>query len=157
VGLFKQIRRLAYLVLLLVFALIDFGRSGLIRRTFEFYAYDGGKPVVEDRMFHKTASREANIKAYIEELVLGPVSVDLAPLVIKGAKLQALMYRGNTVYADFSGAAALPIPGGQPIVANFLAINRGIRRNFRYVSDVKLFINGNEVFFEEFSTNFGAD
>jgi hypothetical protein len=156
-NLFKQIRRLAYLVILMAFALIDLGRSGLVRRTFEFYAYDGGKPVVEDRMFHKAAEREANIKVYMEELVLGPVSVDLAPLVVKGAKLRSLMYRGNTVYADFSGDAALPVPGGQTAVANFLAINRGIRRNFRYVSDVKLFINGNEVFFEEFSKIFGTD
>jgi hypothetical protein len=157
VGLFKQIRRLAYLVILLVFALIDLDRSGLVRRTFEFYAYDGGKPAVEDRMFHKAAEREADIKAYMEELVLGPVSMDLAPLIVKGAKLRSLMYRGSTVYADFSGEAALPVPGGQPAITNFLAINRGIRRNFGYVSAVKLFINGNEVFFEEFSRIFGTD
>jgi hypothetical protein len=157
VSLFKRIRRLVYLVILLVFALFDFGRSGLVRRTFEFFAYDGGKSVVEDRMFHKAAEREADIKAYMEELVLGPASVDLAPLVIKGVKLQSLMYRDGTVYADFSGDAALPVPGGQSAIANFLAINRGIRRNFRYISDVKLFINGNEVFFDEFSKIFGTD
>jgi len=157
VSLFKVIRRLAYLLILLGYALFDFSRSGLVRRTYEFYAYDGGKPAVEDRMFHKTAVPEADIKAYMDELVLGPVSVDLAPLVIKGVKLRSLMYRDRTVYADFSGDAALPVPGGQPAIDNFMAINRGIRRNFGYVSDVKLFINGNEVFFEEFSKIFGTD
>jgi hypothetical protein len=157
VGLFKQIRRLAYLVILLVFAFIDLSRSGMVRRTFEFFAYDGGRPIVEERMFHKTSSQESDIKAFIEELILGPVSVNLAPLVVKGSTLRSFMYRGSTVYADFSGDAALPVPRGQPAAANFLAINSGIRRNFRYVSDVKLFINGNEVFFNEFSKIFAAD
>ena len=155
--LFRQIRRLAYLIILTVFALLELGRSGLTRRTFEFSAFDSGKPVVEDRMFRKTASPEGDIKAYVEELILGPVSVDFSPLVIKGTKLNSFMYRDGTVYADFSRDAALQIPRGMPLFDNFLKINQGIRRNFRQVSDVKLFINGNEVFFEDFSRIFGSD
>jgi len=158
VGLFRIIRRLAYLVILTVFAFIELGRSGLVRRTFEFSTFDKGKTVVEDRMFRKTASLEGDIKAYVEELILGPVSVDFSPLVTKGTKLKSFMYRNGTVYADFSGDAALSIPGGsRTLFDNFLTINEGIRRNFRQVLDVKLFINGNEVFFEEFSKIFGAD
>lgn len=157
VVLFRQIRRLAYLVFLIIFAFIESGRSGMVRRTFEFYTYESKNPVVEDRMFRKTASMEGDIKAYVEEVVLGPVSVDFAPLVPKEAKLESFMYRDGTVYANFSEDAALPIQGGRPLFNNFLLINQGIRRNFPKVSAVKLFIGGNEVFFEEFSRIFGAD
>jgi hypothetical protein len=153
---FKQIRRLFYLAALTVFAFFEMGHSALARRTFEFFAYDSG-PVVEDRMLHKASSLELNIKSYLEELILGPVSVDFTPLVTKGTKLNSFMYRNNTVYADFSSDAVLPVQGGQPLYESLLTLNRCIRRNFRSVSGVKLFVNGNEVFFTEFGKIFGAD
>ncbi|MDR0598590.1 MAG: GerMN domain-containing protein [Treponema sp.] len=153
---FRQIRRLAYLVVLLVFAFFQMGNSGVARRTFEFFTYEG-TPVVEDRMLRVFPSREQTVKSYVEELILGPVSVDLAPLVTKGVKLRSFMYRDKTVYADFSGDAALPVQGGRPLFESFLVLNRNIRRNFRSVAGIRLFINGNEIFFDEFEKIFGAD
>ena len=154
---FKQIRRFAYLVVLTVFAFIEMGHLGLSRRTFEFFIYEKDLSVVEDRMLHKTSSLENDIKSYLEELILGPVSLDLAPLVTKGTKLRSFMYRNKTVYADFSKEAALHVQGGKPLFESFLALNEGIRRNFDKVSDVRLFVNGNEVFFGEFSKFFRED
>jgi hypothetical protein len=154
---FKQIRRLCYLAALTVFAFFEMGHSGLARRTFEFFSYDSGRPVVEDRMLHKASSAELNIKYYMEELILGPVSLDFAPLVTKGTKLRSFMYRNNTVYADFSSDAVLPVQRGQSLYDSLLTLNRSIRRNFRSVSGVKLFVNGNEVFFTEFEKIFGPD
>ncbi|MDR2471871.1 MAG: GerMN domain-containing protein [Treponema sp.] len=154
---FRQIRRLAYLAALLAFAFFELARSALARRTFEFSTFDGGRPMVEDRMLYKTASRELNIRSYVEELILGPVSLDLAPLVTKGTGLRSFMFRDGTVYADFSGEAILEVPGGRPLYDSFLTLNRGIRRNFPFVSGVKLFVGGNEVFFDEFSKIFRAD
>ena len=154
---FKQIRRLAYLAVLTIFAFIEMGRSGFSRRTFEFFVYDGNRSVVEDRMLRKTFSRENDIKMYVEELILGPVSLDYAPLVTKGTALRSFMYRDRTVFADFSRDAALPVHGGGDLYDSFLTLNKGIRRNFSDVSNVKLFVNGNEVFFGEFSKNFSAE
>jgi len=142
------------LIVLIVFAIIDISRSGLARHTFEFFAFDDKRPVVEDRMLYKSGSVEADIKFYIEELIMGPVSVDLAPLVTRGTTLRAFIFREGTVYADLSREAVHPVPGGRPLFDGFLAINQGIRRNFNAVSDVKLFIHGNEVFFEEFEQIF---
>ena len=155
--LFRQIRRFAYLAVITVFAFIEMNHFGLARRTFEFFPYDNTNSVVEDRMLHKTGSKEKDIKSYVEELVLGPVSLDFAPLLTKGTKLRSFMYRDGTVYADFSREAALPVWGGRSLFEGFLTFNKGIRRNFSYVSDVKLFINGNEVFFGEFSKNFTSE
>ncbi|MDR2182493.1 MAG: GerMN domain-containing protein [Treponema sp.] len=155
ISLFKILRRLACLVAITVFAFIELGRAGNVRRTFEFFTYTTGLPVVEDRMLFKAASEEMNLRYYLEEALLGPVSVDFAPLVTKGTRLRSLMLRDGTVYADLSGEAALPVGGGREVFDGLLALNRGIRRNFASVSDVKLFINGNEVFFEEFREIFG--
>ncbi|MDR2210272.1 MAG: GerMN domain-containing protein [Spirochaetaceae bacterium] len=156
-GFFKQIRRLVYLAALLGFTFFELFHSRLTRRTFEFPALEDGKLVVEDRMLHKAGSLEQNIRNYVDELVLGPVSVTCAPLLTKGVKLRSFMYRDGTVYADFSGDAVLPVQGGLPLFDSFLALNRGIRRNFRSISAVKLFVNGNEVFFSEFDRIFGPD
>ena len=154
---FRQIRRLSYLVVLSIFAFIEMGRMGLSRRTFEFFAYDNQRSVVEDRMLHKTGVLENDIKNYLEELILGPVSLDFAPLLTKGTKLNSFMLRDGTVYADFSKESGLPVPRGRPLFDGFLTLNQGIRRNFSNVSDVKLFINGNEVFFGEFSKFFSTE
>ena len=148
---------MAYLIVIAVFAFIELGRSGLSRRTFEFFTYDNSRSVIEDRMLRKTQTMESDIKAYVEELILGPVSKDYAPLVTAGTKLNSFMYRNGTVYADFTKEAALPVQGGRPLFDSFLALNGGIRRNFRQISDVKLFVNGNEVFFGEFKKNFSAE
>jgi hypothetical protein len=153
---FKQIRRLFYLIALTVFAFLEMGHSGLVRRTFEFFTYDG-TTVVEDRMLHRASTPELNIKYYLEELILGPVSVDFSPLLSKETKLRSFMYRNNTVYADFSSDALMPFYGGQPLFDSMVTINQCIRRNFRSVSGVKLFIGGNEVFFSEFEKIFGPD
>ena len=153
----KQIRRLAYLVILCFFAFIELGRSGLSRRTFEFFSYENNRSVVEDRMLRNTGSREEDIKTYVKELILGPVSLDFAPLLTKGTQLRSFMYRNGAVYADFSREAALPVLGGTPLFEGFLALNQGIRRNFRSVSNVKLFVNGNEVFFGEFLKIFSEE
>jgi spore germination protein GerM len=153
----KRARRLAYLAVITVFAFIELNKGSFSRRTFEFFAFDDNRSVVEDRMLHKTDSRENDIKAYVEELIMGPVSVDFAPLLTKGTKLHSFMFRDGTVFADFSRDAVLPVQGGRPLFDGFLALNQGIRRNFPLVSDVKLFVNGNEVFFGEFSKIFKAD
>jgi hypothetical protein len=108
-------------------------------------------------MLRRTGSLEKDIKSYVEELILGPVSLDLVPLVTTGTKLDSFMYRDRTVYADFSGDAAFSVQGGKPLFDSFLTLNQGIRRNFRAVKDVKLFVGGNEVFFGEFEKFFRAE
>jgi hypothetical protein len=149
---FKMWRRLAYLAVLAGFALFMVFSSKTERRTFEFYTFDRGKPSVEDRMLPKTASRELDITRYAEEALLGPVSMESAPLVTKGTRLRSLIYRDGSVWADLTEDAALPVPEAKTgVFEGLLALNRGIRRNFPYVKNVALFIGGNEAFFREFA------
>ena len=146
----KRNRRFAFLVVLGLAALGDFYFSGLVRRTFVFYSIIEGNTVVEDRMLRRSSDRETDIRRYVDEVLLGPVSPDSAPLFPRETRLNSFMYREGVVYADLSESAALPLPGGSDVFRSLLTLNEGLRRNFSYIKDAKIFIGGNEVFFEEF-------
>jgi len=143
-------RRLMYLVAICLFALGEFLLSGLVRRTFVFYSSLEGKTVVEDRMLRRSGDRETDIRRYVDEVLLGPSFPELDPLFPRGTKLNSFMYRETVVYAGLSESAVLPLEGRWDVFRSLLTLNEGIRRNFPFVGDVRLFIGGNEVFFNEF-------
>ncbi|MDR1565878.1 MAG: GerMN domain-containing protein [Treponema sp.] len=145
----KLNRRVSYLAAIALIALLEFLISGLVRRTFVFYSILEGSAVVEDRMVRRSFSKETDIRRYVEEALLGPVSPDSAPLFPRETRLRSFMYREGTAYADLSEEAALPPEGGD-VFRSCLTLNEGLRRNFPSLKDVKLFIGGNEIFFNEF-------
>ncbi|MDR0597151.1 MAG: GerMN domain-containing protein [Treponema sp.] len=152
----KTRRRFLYLCALLLLAFADFLFLGLARRTFVFYSIDNHNPVAEDRMVAKTGSRESDIKRYVEEALLGPVALDSAPLFPRGTRLASLLYRDGVVYADLSESAALGAPEGPGVFAALSALYGGVKRNFSYVKDMRLFIAGREAYPEKFRELFGS-
>jgi hypothetical protein len=153
----KNRRRLAFLALLGLFALTEFLILGLVRRTFVFYSITSGMMTVEDRMLKRSSSRELDIGRYVEEALLGPVSPDLAPLFFGETKLRSLLYRNGVVYVDFSESAALPPLEGGEVFRSLSALHAGIRRNFSFVEDVRLFIAGKAAYFGEFNRVFTVE
>jgi hypothetical protein len=149
------VRRFIYLLLLAAWALADFTWTGLARRTFVFYTIDGGQEVVEERMLKRSDSRELDLTRYVAEALLGPASPDLALPFPRDTVLVSLIYREGVVFVDLSASAALGVPGGGDAFRNLAALNRGIRRNFPFVKEARLFIEGNEVFFNKFRDLFG--
>jgi len=143
-------RRLVYLVVICLVAFGEFWLSGLVRRTFVFYSSLEGKTVVEDRMLRRSGDRETDIHRYVDEVLLGPSFPELDPLFPRGTKLNSFMYRETVAYVDLSESAALPLEGNWDVFRSLLTLNEGIRRNFPFVVDVRLFIGGNEAFFNEF-------
>jgi len=101
-------------------------------------------------MLRRSGDRETDIRRYVDEVLLGPSFPELDPLFPRGTKLNSFMYRETVVYADLSESAALPLEGSWDVFRSLLTLNEGIRRNFPFVGDVRLFIGGNEVFFNEF-------
>jgi hypothetical protein len=153
----KSRYRLLLLVLLGLFALWDFRFLGQIRRTFVFYSAADRSIMVEDRMLRCAESREGDIICYVEEFLLGPVSPDLAPLFPRETRLESLLYRDDTAYVDLSESAVFPTPeqsavgfGSSGVFGSFETLYRGIRRNFPYVREVRLFVNGSIAFEGEF-------
>jgi hypothetical protein len=110
--------------------------------------------IVEDRMLKRSGNRETDIARYVEEVLLGPVSPDLAPLFPLETRLRSLLYRDGVVYVDLSDPAALPPleqleePG---VFGNFQTLYGGIRRNFSYAREVRLFVAGNPAFAGQFN------
>ena len=141
----KKGRRLVWLGMLGLFALIEFRSLGLVRRTFVFYSDIGKQVEVEDRMLRRAESPETDIRRYVEEALLGPVSPHLAPLFSRETRLHSLLYRGGVIYANLSETAVLPPEGGDAF-QNLLTLKEGILRNFSFVQKVKIFVEGREVF-----------
>jgi len=141
-------RRLLFLCVLGLIALIEFFALGFARRTFVFYTVDGENIYVEDRMLKHSRSKEENIARYTEETLLGPVSPDLLPLFPLETKLKSILYRNKVVYINFTETAALPPifdDKGRKTLDNFHTLYESILRNFSYVRDVRFFIDGNSV------------
>ncbi|MDR0387783.1 MAG: GerMN domain-containing protein [Treponema sp.] len=143
-------RRFIYLLLLGIPALFEYWSGGFVRRTFVFYVRDTGKAEVESRLLPLMPSRELSLEQYVEEALLGPVSPESDPLFLRGTALRSLLYRDGTVYADLSLSAALPYSAGTDAFRSLYVLYRGIRRNFSFVKDVRLFIEGKEAYYERF-------
>jgi len=164
----KKNRRVFCLILLGLVAVGDYGYLGLARRSFVFYSIIGEDTSVEDRMLLHSGDREIDIRRYVEEVFLGPASPNSAPLFPRGTRLHSFMYREGVVYADLTESAVFPPPeagitgqnpvsgegdytaAGAYVFRSLLTLNEGIKRNFPFVKDVRIFIGGHEVFFEEF-------
>jgi hypothetical protein len=99
------------------------------------------------------ASREAEIRRYVEEALLGPVSPGLAPLLSRETALYSLLFREGTAYISLSQAAA----EGPDCFRGLCALNAGIRRNFPSVRDVRIFVEGKEAYYERFRELFTAN
>ena len=144
-------RYLVLLICIILLAVADYFYSGLVRRTFVFYSALEGTAIVEDRMLRSSSSRETDIRRYVEEALLGPVSQEADPLFIQGTRLLSLLFRDGVVYANFSESAHFPIfPPAKGVFYSFLTLNEGIRRNFPFVRNVRFFISGREIFSRNF-------
>jgi hypothetical protein len=148
----KSRRRLLFLILLGLAALWDYHHLGFVRRTFVFYSVADLSIIVEDRMLRRSGSREDEMIDYVEEFLLGPVSPDLAPLFPRETRLESFLYRDGVAYADLSESAVFPtaeqltVGSPQGVFANFETLYRGLRRNFPYLREVRLFVDGNIAF-----------
>ncbi|MDR0312460.1 MAG: GerMN domain-containing protein [Treponema sp.] len=152
----KRNRYLVFLALISLIALGEYLYLGLVRRTFVFYSALEGATIVEDRLLRRSNSPETDIRRYTEEALLGPVSPEASLLFPRETRLQSLIFRDGVVYADFSEESALALgsPGVETVFTSFLTLYEGIMRNFSSVKDVRLFIGGNEIFFNEFRAIF---
>ena len=141
---------LSFLAVLMIVALINFLALGLARRTFVFYAIDGGAISVENRMLRRSSSRELAVTRYVEEALLGPVSPNSLPLFPRETRLRSLLYRDGVVYADLSENAVLPPVEGGEVLKNFKTLHDGITRNFPFVREARFFIAGRAAYVAEF-------
>jgi len=154
---FLRVARNRHFVLLAIISLLalgDFLLSGTSRRTFVFFSNIGDYPLVEDRMLRLSGDRETDIRRYVNQVLLGPADPRSTPLFPRETRLSSFMFRDGVVFVDLTEDALFPVDMEIGTFRSFLILNEGIRRNFSHVSDARLFIGGNAVFFEEFQRIF---
>jgi hypothetical protein len=138
-------------------AFVDYKIAGRARRTFVFYTVGSRQETVEDRMLYRVEGllnerEEGELRMYISEALLGPVSPNSLPLFSTDTRLISLLYRDGAVHADFTGAA-LSIPDSiapEGYFRSWRIFRDCILRNFGYVKEVNFYIEGNPVFYEAF-------
>ena len=143
-----------------MFTVYEFVNTRFDRQTFVFYNIIDDSETVEDRMLPHSFYREINardiyieeleLRRYVEEALLGPISPECAPLFSRDTRLRSLLYRNGVVYVDLSESAVLPPMEGIPLRdgtlrRNLQTLENGIKRNFSTAKEVKLFINGYKV------------
>jgi hypothetical protein len=135
--------------ILVLIAAGDFFLSGVSRRTITFYAEGSGAMVLEERFIAWQSSREGAVRAFVEEITLGPSAADTVPLLGRGTRLETCFLRGAAVTIEFSEEAALPpvtaLQASGDVFRNLRGIRGDIARNFGYVKDVRFFIAGEEI------------
>jgi hypothetical protein len=143
---------LALLLILAAAAVVLDYMQPFARRTFVFMGAKG--EVFEERLIAKTRNVELDMRRYVEEAILGPETMDTTPLFMPQTRLSSFIYSDDTVWADFTAQAALPVSlfyggivgrqhGGVPASIDPFGILRdGIARNFPAVRDVRFFVGG---------------
>ena len=140
--------------------------KGQVTRTLTFYSMDTGKNVKEKRIFPRLQTdalamqpeaaekTELKIRQYIEDALLGSALPNSLPLFPLKTDLQSFMFRGGIVYADLSESAAFYTdnadsakPGFQTVTPyrSLSVLSAGLKKNFRAVKEVRIFINCTEV------------
>jgi spore germination protein GerM len=148
----KHVLLLCSLIVLGAVAFVDFYCIGNMRHTLVFYSEKDGTPTIEDRMIPTAQTKEESLTRYVDEVLLGPVNLDTAPLFSEGTSLESLFYRDGDVYINLSESAVLAPPNGiQDVKKNLLTLVLGLKRNYAYINKVILFIDGNEVIFGEYA------
>jgi hypothetical protein len=139
------------MVLLVIAAFADSYTRGSSRMVMTFYTVADGKDIIEERPLKnaETQDIEPKLSRYVEELLLGPLSYGAAGFFSEAA-LQSCMVSGETAYIGLSPSAAwagVKNAEGNLTVDTERALGmfrNDIRRNFRNLKDVVIFIGGRE-------------
>lgn len=148
----KPVRRTAYLVLLLILAFVDYALFNKDRISLPFFRQSDAAVIVEERLLSRSGSLEERLDRYIAEILLGPSSIDYGPLLRHGTKANSLMVRSGIAFIDLSESAALPVPGGIDHRLSLELFKKSIIKNNPGIKMVTLFIEGNEPYSINFSS-----
>jgi hypothetical protein len=125
---------------LLLFFLVG---NGKVTRVLFYPRQGSGELVSEQRDLPVHHDLEEDIRALVEEEILGPVSHDAALLFPRDVEVRSVLVRGRTLTIDFSGQLALAgdkfnLRGAEAISA----LRRSITFNFPRIAELAVTIEG---------------
>jgi hypothetical protein len=139
-------RRLAYLVVLVLIVASEVSIRGTTRRTFLFPSIGTGAPQLETRFLPFWGDREAIVARYVQETLLGPVSLGSGFLFTPGTRLESVLLRKGIAYIHISEDGALPLPPDMDLRKSLAYFQESVVRNFSFIKEVRLFIGGERAY-----------
>ena len=128
----------------LIFITVNADRR--VERVLFFPDEDGQKLHGELRRLPKRDDTAGNIELYINELILGPVSIDFYRLFPEGVKLDSLMVDEDTLYLGFSENLITAV---ENVSMSFSGLIEGVKMavifNFPEIKEVETAIGGEPV------------
>jgi hypothetical protein len=134
-------------------ALIDYYvKHDSSRMVMMFYTIVDGKDIIEERIVKNADGKEGRVRRFVDEVLLGPLTPGAAGFFPPGPA-QSCVLEGDSVFISLPPGAVwagvknaegvLAVDGGR--AAGTLV--RDLKRNFRFLKNVELFIDGREMFF----------
>ena len=131
----------AFFLVSLVFITLDAERR--VERVLFFPDEDGQQLHGELRRLPERDTTAGNIELYVNELILGPVSIDLFRLFPRGVKLESVLVDNDVLYLGFTENL---ITSAETVPMGFNAIIKGLEEavvfNFPEIKEVKTAIGG---------------
>lgn len=113
------------------------------RRVFYFENRATGKIATEIR-YLKRNSAQGKYTYFIDELLLGPVDVNLNPIFSHGTKVDFCFLRGSTLYVNLTKEAVYENNGALPVKTACKILEKNVKKNFPSIKTVALYIDNNE-------------
>ena len=116
------------------------GRKGS-RRVFVFPSVEKGRYVVENRILG-TNPEKSDVEFYIDELLLGSGLERTKKLFTAGTKVISCFERDGTLYLDLSRDLLKMGDNVVEIKKGIELLELNIKKNFKGINDIKLFVDG---------------
>ena len=145
------IKKTVLVALFAVFFLIPlffltFDADRRVERVLFFPDEEGHTMHGELRRLPVRSDLEGNIELYVDELILGPVNIDLYRLVPEVVRLESILVDGSILYLGFSEnliTAAETVPAGfSEIIRN---VESAVMFNFPEIKEVKTAVGGEPI------------
>lgn len=134
----------------LIVSAASFFASGRFDRQLFFYeSYDSGRLCTEARRCVRRGSIDSSIRAFVDDLILGPVTNRLRPLFSEGTRTEFCFLDGKSLYVGLSRDALHAVPGNSGLRRNVALLRKNIMKNFTNIDAIYVYIDGKIVFEEK--------
>lgn len=151
-------RHIAIVALVIVFV-VSFSISLLNRKHRRIFCFPviGSDAVVTEVRYLPKEPVQGDVAMYVDELLLGPETQRARPLFTAGTKNEFCFTRGKTLYVGLSQEALYEIPEATKVLDGIAFFEQNIKRNFRGIKSVELFIDKKYVEIEQKNTSKSVD
>ena len=141
-------KTIIFSLIILVFIISSF--TFLIKRkgtryTFVFPSANNGKYIIEARRLTKQKNKD-NVNIYADEILLGSTLERTKLLFTSGTKLISCFQRGKVLYLNLSAKSLQMGEGVIELKEGVELLKKNIKRNFKDIDIVEVFINGKLAF-----------